>query len=46
MVVAGGLFIGIGVGMMFDHVAAGTMIGLGVGLLLMPLESKFYRNRR
>ena len=33
LLVLGGLFIGIGVGMVLNQIAAGTLIGLGVGFI-------------
>ncbi|MFC1728619.1 hypothetical protein ACFLZ7_04100 [Nanoarchaeota archaeon] len=40
MLVGAGLFIGIGVGMLYNQVAVGTLIGLGVGLLAAWIAPK------
>ena len=37
MIVAGCLFLGLGIGMVFDKTGAGVLIGLGAGLLLEHL---------
>lgn len=34
LMIAGGLFIGMGIGMVYDQVPAGIFIGLGVGFIL------------
>lgn len=43
MIVAGSMFIGIGVGYLIGNVGAGTLIGLGVGFIL---EEILKRKRR
>lgn len=41
--VPAGIFLGIGFGFVFDHVAAGLFVGLGAGFLGMALVKMFYR---
>ena len=36
----GCMFIGIGLGFLFEHMPAGTMIGMGVGCIAQQLYSK------
>jgi hypothetical protein len=38
--IPGCLFIGIGLGMIFNQISVGTMIGLGAGFLVVYLFSK------
>ena len=44
LLITGGMFIGIGIGFLFDHVTAGTLIGLGCGFIAafaaLKLEKK------
>jgi hypothetical protein len=39
MIFVGCLFLGIGIGLVFDNAGAGTLIGVGVGFLLEGLLS-------
>lgn len=40
----GSMFIGLGIGFMFNAVAVGTIIGMGVGFLLMALVQMTGKN--
>lgn len=33
LLIPGGMFIGIGIGLLFNQVAAGTLIGMGAGFI-------------
>ena len=43
--IPGGLFIGIGCGILVDNVAAGVLIGLGVGFLVMMAGMIFLQKK-
>ena len=36
----GCMFVGIGVGFIFEHIPAGVMIGMGIGFILQQIYSK------
>ncbi len=40
IIFVGCMFVGIGLGFLFDHIPAGTMIGMGAGFILQQLYPK------
>ncbi|MFD2629916.1 hypothetical protein [Oceanobacillus kapialis] len=36
----GCMFLGIGIGMLFDRIAAGTLIGMGTGFVMVALFNR------
>ncbi len=39
------MFLGMGIGMILDHVSAGTIIGMGVGFLAMAFINRYTKHR-
>ena len=45
VVFAGCMFIGAGIGMLFDRIEIGGAIGMGVGFIAMGAIGAYYRNK-